>query len=184
MSKIRKHTTEANAGRLHIYAEEPAAIYHTHGAYFPEDILPGNLLKRALEFLGIRSIKSTEPAEDAVWISLIRKGLQKSALEELMAITGFSNTEMASLVRTTDRTLRRYSSSDVLQPELSERVVEIARLYSRGEEVMGSLEAFRQWMDTPVMAFGQKKPKEYLDTSIGIDLIAEELGRIEQGIFS
>jgi uncharacterized protein (DUF2384 family) len=49
---------------------------------------------------------------------------------------------------------------------------------------MGTLSAFRKWMDTPLLPFGNKKPKELLDTLLGIRLITEELGRIEHGIFA
>jgi uncharacterized protein (DUF2384 family) len=39
-------------------------------------------------------------------------------------------------------------------------------------------------MNSSVMALGNKKPKEFLDTSIGIDLLMNELGKIEHGIFA
>ena len=66
----------------------------------------------------------------------------------------------------------------------SERMVELASLYSRGEEVFESLERFREWMGRPQLAFGNVAPKTYLDTSIGIGMIMDELGRIEHGIFA
>ncbi len=71
-----------------------------------------------------------------------------------------------------------------LNAEQSERVIELAKLYSRGEEVFDSLDAFKEWMDNRIMALGNKKPKEFLDTSLGIEMLMNELGRIEQGIFA
>ena len=94
------------------------------------------------------------------------------------------NQEMASIIHTSDRTLRRYTPQQKLSQEQSERMVEMARLYSRGEEVFGTMEQFRQWMDSVLLPFGNKKPKEFLDTSLGIAMIMDELGRIEHGIFA
>ncbi|MBK7098856.1 MAG: DUF2384 domain-containing protein [Sphingobacteriales bacterium] len=46
------------------------------------------------------------------------------------------------------------------------------------------MDQFKLWMSSPVMALGNKMPKEFLDTSMGIDLLMDELGRIEYGIFA
>jgi len=39
-------------------------------------------------------------------------------------------------------------------------------------------------MNTVLLPFGNKKPKEFLDTSLGIRMILDELGRIEHGILA
>ncbi len=117
-------------------------------------------------------------------IDVIRTGVPRRVMDNLMTITDISMTEMAAIIHTSDRTLRRYTPSQKLSQEQSERMVELARLYSRGEEVFGSLLEFRQWMNTELVAFGNKKPKNYLDTSLGIAMITDELGRIQNGIFA
>ena len=66
----------------------------------------------------------------------------------------------------------------------TEKAVDLARLYSRGAEVFGNPDAFEEWIDSTVMALGNKKPKDFLDTSWGIEMLMEELGRIEHGIFA
>jgi putative toxin-antitoxin system antitoxin component (TIGR02293 family) len=91
---------------------------------------------------------------------------------------------MAILMRLSDRTLRRYNPQTLLNPEQSERVIELSRLYSRGEDVFGNLDNFKEWMNSTVMALGNIKPKTLLDTSLGIDILMNELGRIEHGIFA
>jgi putative toxin-antitoxin system antitoxin component (TIGR02293 family) len=105
-------------------------------------------------------------------------------MDNLMTITDISMTEMAAIIHTSDRTLRRYTPSQKLSQEQSERMVELARLYTRGEEVFGNIPEFRQWMNTQLATFGNKKPKDYLDTSLGIAMITDELGRIQNGIFA
>ena len=117
-------------------------------------------------------------------ISIIRNGIPKQAMTHLMEIADITLTEMASIIHTSDRTLRRYTAQQKLSQEQSERMIEMAKLYTRGEEVLGSMEKFKQWMDTILLPFGNKKPKEFLDTSLGIGMIMNELGRIEHGIFA
>ena len=150
---------------------EPLAVYQT--------------LPSAFKFLGSyngNGKKSIEGKFD--FIDLIRKGVSRKALDFLMETTGITPVEMASIMHTSDRTLRRYTASKLLNPEQSERVIELARLYSRGEDVFGSLDAFKEWIDSSVIALGNKKPKEFFDTSLGIELLMEELGRIEHGVFA
>ena len=165
--------------------QEPEAIYATNKKkkIVDEEIVVG--VRRSLQLMGIQSGASIKGVFNEVdFIEVIRNGVQKEAMENLMGITGISSSEMAALIRTSDRNLRRYGSHEKLNPEQSERIIELARLYSRGEEVFGSLVAFKEWMDSTVMALGNKKPKTFLDTSLGIDLLMNELGRIEHGIFA
>lgn len=76
--------------------------------------------------------------------------------------------------------------SDVLvkQSEQSEKAAVLTLLYNRGAEVFGSMNAFIEWLDTRVMALGNKSPKEFLDSSSGIGMLMDELGRIEHGTFA
>lgn len=144
-----------------------------------------NHVKRSVDLMGMTGVKVfSDVKNDNDFITVIRGGVPKRALDNLMGITGITTGEIAGIIRTSDRTLRRYTSQQKLNPEQSERIIELARLYSRGEAVLGSLESFKQWMDSTIMALGNKKPKEFLDTSLGIKMLMNELGRIEQGIFA
>ena len=118
------------------------------------------------------------------FIGIIRAGIPKQAMTNIMDITDISLTEMAAITHTSDRTLRRYTPTQKLSQDLSERMIELAKLYTRGEEVFGTLEKFRRWMDTILLPLGNKKPKEFLDTSLGIGMIWNEIGRIEHGILA
>ncbi len=145
-----------------------------------------NMVNRAVGYLGGKSlgVVATSIQEDHDFIHLIKKGVPRKSLDYLMLTTGLNSNELASIMHTSDRTLRRYKPSKLLNTEQSERVVELARLYSRGEEVFENMDSFKEWMDSTVMAIGNKKPKELLDTSLGIEFLMDELGRIEQGVFA
>jgi putative toxin-antitoxin system antitoxin component (TIGR02293 family) len=157
-------------------ASEPAFVYG-------RTLTPATM--RTIDLMGMegkRDFAAIKNEKD--FIDLIRTGIPKQAMTHLMQVTDMSLTEMASIVHTSDRTLRRYGPQQKLSQEQSERMIELAKLYSRGETVFGSIEKFKNWMNTTLLPFGNKKPKEYLDTSIGIGMIMDELGRIEHGIFA
>jgi putative toxin-antitoxin system antitoxin component (TIGR02293 family) len=144
-----------------------------------------NFVRRSVELMGLQSQPPFNKVENLTdFIICIREGVPKKALDNLMEVTGISAIEMSTIIRTSDRTLRRYSSRQKLNAEQSERVIELAKIFSRGEEVFGSLTAFREWMSSSVLALGNHKPKDFLDTSLGIEMLMEELGRIEHGIFA
>ncbi len=140
---------------------------------------------RAIAFMGSPGKKSFFPVRnESDFIDIIRQGIPKKSIDILVEKTGIPVNEMAVLMRLSDRTLRRYDPQTLLNPEQSERVVEISRLYSRGEDVFGNINHFKEWMNSSVMALGNIKPKTLLDTSLGIDILMNELGRIEHGIFA
>lgn len=116
-------------------------------------------------------------------IPIIRKGLSKKNLDHLMTTTGLDIESIANILHISERTFHRYTNVTTLNPEISERIFEIARLYTRGEEAFGDLSSFKTWMSFPSKALGSRPPKELLDTSLGIKLIEDELVRIEQGIY-
>ena len=173
----KKYTTkEKGKAETTPVASEPLISYGFHE--------PASA-RSALVIMGIEGKKGVATvANDSDLISVIRSGIPRVAMDRLMEIADISLLEMAAIVHTSDRTLRRYTPAQKLSQEQSERMVELARLYSRGEQVLGSLEEFREWMNTRLMAFGNHRPKEYLDTSLGINMIMDELGRIEHGIFA
>ncbi|MFV0605015.1 MAG: antitoxin Xre/MbcA/ParS toxin-binding domain-containing protein [Niabella sp.] len=142
-----------------------------------------NYMQRALALMGMPENKPAI-STNTDFISLIRAGVSKKSLDYILTTTGITAVEMAGIIHTTDRTLRRYTSTQRLNPEQSERVIELATLYARGEEVFEGLNNFKLWMNTPVIALDNKKPKDFLDTSIGINYLLNELGRIEHGIFA
>jgi putative toxin-antitoxin system antitoxin component (TIGR02293 family) len=80
--------------------------------------------------------------------------------------------------------LQRYDDDDIIKTEYAEKAVELARLYTRGEEVFGSMDKFKLWIKTPSHVFKSEAPVAMLDTSVGFDMVFKELGRIEHGIFA
>ena len=118
------------------------------------------------------------------FIELSRNGINKRNLLFLAKKIDFDLKEMAKILHISERTLQRYTAAKKLSPEVSERALQLAKLYCKGEEVFGDLEQFKRWMQYPNMALGMKQPKDLLDTTFGFQLLNEELIKIEYGIFS
>jgi len=54
-------------------------------------------------------------------------------------------------------------------------------LYRKGVEVFSSITNFNKWLHKPSFGLGKKIPYSLMNTTTGIDLIFEELVRIEYG---
>lgn len=117
-------------------------------------------------------------------LELTRRGLPKRAILALAKKISFPIQELAKVMHISERTFQRFDEKELVKPEYSEKAIELAKLYIKGEEVFGSLERFKIWMKTPSVFFRNQTPLSLLDTSIGFSLVKEELGRIEHGIFA
>lgn len=113
-----------------------------------------------------------------------RVGLSMSQINHLAKRYDMSLKELASILHLSERTLQRYAPSDMLSPESSERALRLQRLYERGAVVFGTLDNFTSWMNSQVLIFKNETPISFLDTIFGFELLEDELGRIEHGIFA
>ena len=111
-----------------------------------------------------------------------RKGLSASILYDIILLTGFKKEQIATLFNTSAKTITRYTQEgknlDVVN---SEHALKLIALFKKGNEIFGELEAFRRWIMKPAYGLGWEIPVELMETSGGIELIMEELIRIEFG---
>lgn len=143
------------------------------------------ILDRNTEFaINILGIKHANIHSLEGWIQIVRNGITMKALQNLMAHTSITLEEMAKYTHSDKKLLENYDSRKKLNRVVSERAAEIANMYGRGVAVIGNLNDFKVWMNQPLLPLGNKKPKELLDTSFGIQMIMDELGRLEHGIFA
>ena len=66
----------------------------------------------------------------------------------------------------------------------TEKIYEVSMLTNYGVEVFGSIDNFNQWLSTSNVALGGIVPKTLLDSTFGIQVLKDELGRIEHGILA
>lgn len=126
------------------------------------------------------------PEEDSVaMVNMLREGVEFTYLNSISDRINFTLEDWSSYLHLSERTIQRYKKErKPFDTIYSEKIVQIDLLYKRGVEVFGNEDNFHTWMATKSIPLGNIKPKELLDTTYGINLVADELGRIEHGIFA
>ena len=115
-------------------------------------------------------------------IFLALKGVPAVRFFEAAELTGYRREQLAEVFDTSLKTFQRYEREQKkLNPQDSEKVLKIMALFQLGESVFGSAAGFRRWMDKPAYGLGNQIPFDLLHTSGGIDLITDEVVRIEYG---
>jgi len=164
MSYKKKHIESSTVN-------EPMSMYITQGSTSP--------------FYGLLSgIKPVNLSSDFNIVQLTRQGLPKRVLLLLAKQISLTIQELANIMHISERTLQRYDDDAIVSSEYAEKGIELARLYTRGEEVFGSSDKFKLWIRTPNVIFNNEAPLSLLDTSAGFNMVFTELGRIEHGIFA
>jgi putative toxin-antitoxin system antitoxin component (TIGR02293 family) len=76
---------------------------------------------------------------------------------------------------------RRKQSKGRLTPGESERLVRLARVVSRAEDILGSGDGARAWLERPNADLGGKTPLSLLDTDVGAESALNTLNAMHYG---
>ena len=117
-------------------------------------------------------------------VQLSRKGIKKAALTNLANALHISNKELAKLLPVTERTLQRRASNSLLNSTTSQQAILIGQTITRGVAIFGSKEKFQSWVHQSNQALGGHTPLDIMDTTIGVQLVMDILGRLEHGVYS
>lgn len=118
-------------------------------------------------------------------IDKVRHGISFTVFSHIVSLSPFTWPEWSSFLHLSERSMQRYKKEQKdFDPLQSEKIVEISRLYQRGVEVFGSSQKLDAWLTSHVVALDGHAPKSFLDSSFGIQLINDELGRIEHGVLA
>jgi putative toxin-antitoxin system antitoxin component (TIGR02293 family) len=130
------------------------------------------------EVLGIN-----EPEDDAELIEIARHGLPSEVAELLATRLGISLGELCNFLHVSPKTLVRHRGR-ILGPGLSDRLLTVARVYARCKEVFKTDANSNAWLKSRILAVGDARPIDLLDTNTGADMVMTILGRIEHGVYS
>jgi putative toxin-antitoxin system antitoxin component (TIGR02293 family) len=117
-------------------------------------------------------------------VELSNKGVTKDALLRLGKYLNLSTSQMADLVAITERTIQRYTLKRTFNRIVSEQILQIAEVAVKGTNTFGDKDKFLSWMHQPNKALADKTPMSLLGSRFGTEMISDELGRIEHGVFS
>ena len=117
-------------------------------------------------------------------MDLARQGLFRSAMDSLAQLLELSTKDLVQYLHISQRTLQRYDEQKKLSPELSDHLIQLARVYARAVEVFEDKNKAVKWLKYPSHALGGITPLSCLDNFSGIELVLDELGRIEYGVYA
>jgi putative toxin-antitoxin system antitoxin component (TIGR02293 family) len=132
------------------------------------------------EYLALLGLRSFDTA------SLLKRldvGLSYAAFERLKRRLQVSSQELADAALINRRTLARRKSAGRFGPDESDRLVRIARVFSRAIELYdGNEESARTWMMRPRRALGGPTPFEMARTEVGAREVERLIHQLEHGV--
>lgn len=104
-------------------------------------------------------------------------------LERFIRISSIPNKFLAEKVfEISAKTLYSYRHSEKNLPiRINEQILKLEELYKKGKELFESSEEFNKWLKSESYGLGNTKPIDMINSITGIDLVYEELVRIEFG---
>ena len=136
------------------------------------------------ELLGGIKVLHQEIHNRMDFMELSNKGVSKDALNHLAKYLGLSLKQMAELLAVTERTIQRYSAGKHFSTVVSEQILQIAEVAARGTNAFGSKVKFLFWIKQPNKALSDRTPLSLFGSRFGTEMVLDELGRMEHGIFS
>ena len=142
----------------------------------------GPALEDQHEFLSLLGLRSFDT------VSLLKRldeGLSYAAFERLKRHLDVTSRELADAALINPRTLARRKNAGRFGPGESDRLVRLARVFSRAIQMYGGNQgSAREWMMRPNRALGRVSPFEMAKTEVGANEVENLITRIEYGVFS
>lgn len=135
--------------------------------------------------VGYAAYLGLTPSSAVDLVDRITRGLAFSAFEHLRSAIALSSAELAELASITSRTLHRRKEEGRLQPDESDRLVRLSRVFGRSVELFeGNTDEARHWLGAPQPALGHRSPLAMATTEVGAREVEALIGRLEHGVFS
>ena len=134
--------------------------------------------------LGGKGVLGVKPYSSLDWVGMIREGIPAAAVESVLSAVHVSRSELAQALGIPERTLARRKREGVLNSEESSKLLRLARVVSRANEVFDDAASAFNWLKSPNVALRGNVPLSLLDTDIGTESVLDALGRIEHGVFA
>ncbi len=134
--------------------------------------------------LGGTGVLGVKPSSALDWIGMIREGIPAAAVASILNVVELSQSDLARALGIPERTLARRKREGVLNSEESSKLLRLARVVSRAQEVFDDARVAVDWLKAPNAALRGHAPLNLLDTDIGAESVLDTLGRVEHGVFA
>jgi putative toxin-antitoxin system antitoxin component (TIGR02293 family) len=135
-----------------------------------------------LEHLGEAGLREID-SRQGLWHAIRQRPLKKRHAISISNKLGLQQKDTAELIGVSVRTYQRQKRTANITYAASENVLKLAELYEIGLTAFDNNESFVSWLNSPIPALNNEKPIELLSSNLGMDLVKEELLRIEYGIY-
>ena len=134
--------------------------------------------------LGGSQVLPDKPRTALDWVAVIRQGIPAASIDSIAKTIRVTKTELAVALGIPERTLARRKKEGLLTSDESAKLIRLARVVERAEEVFEDMPATIDWLKSPNAALAGETPLSLLDTDIGAESVLDTLGRIAHGVFA
>lgn len=136
-----------------------------------------------LKHLGETGLDKVE-SRQGLWHAIRKHPLKKRHVVSISSKLRLPQKDAAQLAGVSVRTFQRQKPTAIITNAASENVIKLAELYEAGLMTFDNDEdSFHAWLNTYVPALNNEKPLELLSSNLGIELVKDELLRIEHGVY-
>jgi putative toxin-antitoxin system antitoxin component (TIGR02293 family) len=136
------------------------------------------------ELLGGKLFSARMPVTAMEFYDAVNIGVPKLSIDNLADVMDIPMTKMAYLLNLSYKTLTRKNKKDLLDPVVSSHTYEMSDTIVKGLEIFEDGAKLNKWLHKENRALNGKKPFDLLHTHTGIRLVAQVLGRLEEGVYS
>ena len=116
-------------------------------------------------------------------LALVDKGFPWKSFEHLVDNMGLPSERVAEMLDIPKRTLARRKVEKRFQPDESDRLLRVARVFSKALRLFdGDREAATEWLSTLELALGAV-PLDLVRSDVGAREVERVLGALEHGVF-
>lgn len=116
-------------------------------------------------------------------VDLARTGIETKYLREIQQMSSLTDKELSEILPISQRQLQRYAADHKLNKAITAHLIQLVDLFQKGFKLFGE-DKFKQWIRKENKVLNNYTPVELMDTSIGIEMIEDVIGRIEHGVYS
>ncbi|WP_063702786.1 antitoxin Xre/MbcA/ParS toxin-binding domain-containing protein [Pseudoalteromonas gelatinilytica] len=124
--------------------------------------------------------KLTANSDPFAEIAFVELGVTPNALNAFVNILGWEIRAFAEAIGTKERKLR-LNMEHRLDKQVSENLMEIAKLCAFGTSYFDSIDIWNQWLNTPHIQFNSHKPYSVIHTIRGRELIKSAITKLRYG---
>lgn len=151
---------------------------------FQFEVRKGIPIITAASLLGVKGAGIRTPLTSMDMASMSRRGVSPSTVDKITDFMNITQKELSSILAIPERTLVRRKGAEMLPSDESGKLVRMARVIERAEDVFEDQDAARDWLKSANASLSGETPMSMLDTEFGAEAVMDTLGRIEHGVFA